>query len=175
MEHDQLAGLDRILKVRSYLLIFKLNLGFDAPTIRPDFLQINEMSFWIKNLSLRIISINFWIKLRNMIFMRIKIWGFLKFFRIEISDGSGGFLSSGWAFGSISPDDWGRMWDDYSDKFWVIGFWILAILLSLCYHHCSKRWIIHSIQSTYILRHSYKFLTYYWSRFSSLVSPGMLK
>ena len=34
---------------------------------------------------------------------------FLKFLRMEISDWSGDFLSSGSASGSKSPDDWGRM------------------------------------------------------------------
>ena len=45
-----------------------------------------------------------------MIFVRVEIQGFQKFLWIEIPDGSGGFLSSGSASGSKSPDDWGRMW-----------------------------------------------------------------
>ena len=44
-----------------------------------------------------------------MIFFRIRTRSFLQFLRIEISDGSGGFLSSKWASGLKSPDDWGRM------------------------------------------------------------------
>ena len=35
---------------------------------------------------------------------------FLKFLRIEISDESEIYLSSGWTSGSKYPDDWGRMY-----------------------------------------------------------------
>ena len=45
----------------------------------------------------------------NIIFVRIEIQSFLKFFRIEVSDWFGGVLSSWWASGSKSPNDWGRM------------------------------------------------------------------
>ena len=51
-----------------------------------------------------------WDNFPNVIFTRIEIWVFLKFVRIEISDGSGGISSSGWASESTSLDDWGRIW-----------------------------------------------------------------
>ena len=44
-----------------------------------------------------------------IIFVRIERKSFLKFLRIKVSDGSGGFLSSGSPSGSNSPDDWGRI------------------------------------------------------------------
>ena len=46
----------------------------------------------------------------TIIFVRIEIQSFLKFLQIEVSDGSGGVLSSGSPSGSNSPDDWGRMY-----------------------------------------------------------------
>ena len=49
---------------------------------------------------------HFLIWLLTIIFVRIEIQSFQKFLRIEVSDGFGGFLSSG----SNSPDDWGRTW-----------------------------------------------------------------
>ena len=70
------------------------------------FLRINEISFRIKSWSLRIISwYNFFL---SIISVRIEIQIFLEFLRVEISDWSGGFLSSGWAPGSKFLDDWGH-------------------------------------------------------------------
>ena len=49
----------------------------------------------------------------TIIFVRIEIQSVLKLFRIDVLDGSGGFLSSGSPSGSDSPDDWGRMFYPY--------------------------------------------------------------
>ena len=80
---------------------------------------INEMMFRIKSWRLRIISRNLLIRILDIIFVRIELWGFLKFFWIEISDGRGDFLSFGWASGSKSSDDWGRenftLWGERCD------------------------------------------------------------
>ena len=51
------------------------------------------------------------IRKTNIIFVRIEIQFLLKFLPIELSDVSGGFLSSRSASGSKSPDDRVRMSD----------------------------------------------------------------
>ena len=71
-----------------------------------DIRKSNESLFRIKNLSLRIISRKFFILLPDIIFYTTR---FPKFLQIEISDGSGGFLTSGRASGSKSQIDWGRI------------------------------------------------------------------
>ena len=41
----------------------------------------------------------------DIFFVRIEVSGFLTFLQIEMSDESGGSLSTGWALRSKSPDD----------------------------------------------------------------------
>ena len=73
---------------------------------------MNEISF-------RIISwYDFLIWFLTIIFVRIEIQSLLRFLRIEVSDLSKGFLSSGSASGSNSPDDWGRMLPKGASMHW---------------------------------------------------------
>ena len=84
----------------------------------------------------------------TIIFVRIEIQSFLKFLRIEVLNGSGGFLSSEWASESKSPDDlgrvsnvyfrtnrrwnkeWGMVWEaiEVIDVFWTLIFGFSSLM-----------------------------------------------
>ena len=82
------------------------------------------------------ISRNFLIWFLIIIFVRI--WGFLKFLWIEISDGSWGVLSSGWASESLSPDDWGgRMLNWFHTLPEPLLWWSFPLVLRT---HCWDHW-----------------------------------
>ena len=105
----------------------------------------------IKNWSLRIISRNLLIQFLDIIFVRIEIiQGSLKYLRIENSDRSTDFLSSGWASRSKSPYDWGEMYraskQAYTLFFIMVTFswaWLVLICLTKfrlkwCFPHLLK-------------------------------------